>query len=237
MARLGRCGVGEELQNRIVQTQLALGDGQPDGGRGEALAQRIEHVGRCGVVRRPPALGHDVPVSHEHEAVQGVDIGIGGIDERQNGRRGDALCLRRAAGQFNPKAHGTGCRDYCDDAKSLHACVLTRSEVARLKCTMNHPDVTCLAAIHASTDASPAPPPDPAPQHTAEARIFREDLMRSVRRPGRAGRRRCGRIAGDRQTRGCQGGCQAYNLCHGSCGGAWMTGRWGQDRSRTGKRQ
>ncbi len=39
VARFGRCGIGEELQHLVVQAELALGDGQPDRGRGEALAQ------------------------------------------------------------------------------------------------------------------------------------------------------------------------------------------------------
>ena len=87
VARLGGRVVGEELQHLVVERQLPLGDRQADGGRGEALAQRVQHVRVVLLVRRPPALGHDVPVAHEHDAVQRVDLRLGRLDERQDGRR------------------------------------------------------------------------------------------------------------------------------------------------------
>ena len=83
VARLGRGIVGEELQHLVVEAQFPLGDGQPHGRGGEALAQRVKRVRRLGVVRRPPALGHDVAVAHEHEAVHRVDGLVGRLDERR----------------------------------------------------------------------------------------------------------------------------------------------------------
>ena len=74
VARLGRGIVGEEFQHLVVKAQLPFRDGQADGGRGEALAQRVQRVRRLGVIGRPPALGHDVPVAHQHEAVHRVDL-------------------------------------------------------------------------------------------------------------------------------------------------------------------
>ena len=104
VARLGRGIFGKELQHLVVQAELPLGDGQPDGRGGEALAQRVQGVGRLGVIRRPPALRHHVAVTHEHEAVHRVDVLVGRLDEREDGRGRDALCFRAAARQVRPAA-------------------------------------------------------------------------------------------------------------------------------------
>ena len=56
LARLGRGIVGKELEHLVVEAQLPLGDGQSDGRRGEALAQRIKRVRRLGVDTAPTSL-------------------------------------------------------------------------------------------------------------------------------------------------------------------------------------
>ena len=91
---------GKNLSTGSSTLSLPSAIGQPDGRGGEALAQRVKRVRRLGVVGRPPALGDDLAVTHEHEAVHGFDVPIGRLDELQHGRRGDALCLRRASGQI-----------------------------------------------------------------------------------------------------------------------------------------
>ncbi len=53
-------------------------------------------LGFC-VVRRPPAFGDDVSVTHKHKAVKRVCFAVGFVDELQNGLGGDALRFWRAA--------------------------------------------------------------------------------------------------------------------------------------------
>src|SRR5262249_30204680 len=107
VARLGRYIVGEELQYLVVQLELALRDGQADGRGGEAFAQRKEGVRRLRVVRGPPALGDDLTVPQQHDAVQRVDVFFGRIDEREDRLRRDALLFRTAARQVGRSANGS----------------------------------------------------------------------------------------------------------------------------------
>ena len=90
---------GKKDEHGVVQRQAPFGDGQAGGGRGEALAEREEHVGRFRPVRVPPALGDDVAVAHEHQAVQPEVVPLRRVHEGAHGGRGDALRLRRAPGQ------------------------------------------------------------------------------------------------------------------------------------------
>jgi hypothetical protein len=57
-------------------------------------------------VRRPPPLGHDVAVAHQHEAVEVADRPVGGVDEGEERGRGDAVRLRDAAGKSLGECHG-----------------------------------------------------------------------------------------------------------------------------------
>jgi hypothetical protein len=93
-ARLRGRFVGEELEDRVVDAQLPFRNGEADGGRREALAQREHLVRLVGGVRRPPSLGHDLPVAHDHQAVESVERPFGLLDEREDRRRRDALAFR-----------------------------------------------------------------------------------------------------------------------------------------------
>jgi hypothetical protein len=98
-AGLGRGVLREERQDLVVEAEPPFGHGHPDRGCGEALAQRVEHVGRVLRVRRPPAFGHHLAVAHEHEAVQRVDLGLGRFHEGEDSGGGDPLSLGAAARQ------------------------------------------------------------------------------------------------------------------------------------------
>jgi hypothetical protein len=70
----GRVGVRrgmrrQQVDDPVVEPEPALGHGEADGGRREGLAQRVEQVEAIGGVGRPPALGGNVPVADDHEAV------------------------------------------------------------------------------------------------------------------------------------------------------------------------
>ncbi|VXB73774.1 hypothetical protein FRIGORI9N_410010 [Frigoribacterium sp. 9N] len=101
-ARVGDLVVefGEVAEHGVVEPHQALGHGEPDGRRREALAQRVEQVGAVGRVRSPPALGDDLSVAQQHDAVR-LDAGRGleGVDERGDARRVDVLGGGRAARQ------------------------------------------------------------------------------------------------------------------------------------------
>ena len=64
-----RCVVGQQVDDAVVEAEPTLGDGEPDGGRGERLAERVEQVDAVGGVGRPPPLGGHVAVAHDHQAV------------------------------------------------------------------------------------------------------------------------------------------------------------------------
>src|SRR5262245_59518998 len=119
LAWCGRRVLGEELQYLIVETQLAFCDGQSYGRGCEALTQRKEGVGSIGAVRRPPALSHHMAVPNEHEAIHKFDLRVGRLDEREEGRRRDPLCIWIAARQTS--SHGR-CDEgqKCDDRKRFH---------------------------------------------------------------------------------------------------------------------
>ena len=85
--------LGEELQHLVVQRKASLGNRQPDGGRGEALAQGIELVRRRGLVRPPPSLGHHPAMAHHHHAVERVQR-LSRLDKLQEGPGGNPLGLR-----------------------------------------------------------------------------------------------------------------------------------------------
>ena len=88
--------VGEKAHHRVVDRQEPLGLGDADGRGREALGQRVQQVDAIGPVRRPPALGHDVAVAHQHERVQ-VQAGR---PRRRPGRR--APRRRRRPGRTGP---------------------------------------------------------------------------------------------------------------------------------------
>jgi hypothetical protein len=97
VAGVCRSVVREELQHRVVEAQEPFIHCNTDRGGREALAQRVEHVGDIGFIRRPPSLGHHIAVAQEHETLDGIQrvrMLFEGIDEGQNGGRWDSLGLR-----------------------------------------------------------------------------------------------------------------------------------------------
>ena len=96
---LGSAGAssGKKPSTRSSTCQLALGDSEAHRRGREALAQRVQHVRLAGRIRRPPALGDHLPVPHDHDAVEGVELLLGLFDEAKDRGRRDALRLRRAA--------------------------------------------------------------------------------------------------------------------------------------------
>ena len=95
----GICGtfVWKEFQNRIVDAQFAIGNGEADGCGGEAFAERMHDVGFVGGFGFPPGFSNDVSVADEHEAVHGVDLLVGSFDVGADVGRRDALFFRSAA--------------------------------------------------------------------------------------------------------------------------------------------
>ena len=81
LARLRRRLIGEKLQHGIIERQFPLRDREADGGGGEALAQRPHDVALLRRLRLPPGLRDDVTVTHEHEAVQRVDLLVRRLNE------------------------------------------------------------------------------------------------------------------------------------------------------------
>jgi len=93
LAGRGGCFVGEEGEDRVVHGQATLGHRQADRGGRETLAQREEHVRLFGAIGCPPPRGQDVAVAQQHQAVEFEPACLGGVDEGQDRRRGDAMRL------------------------------------------------------------------------------------------------------------------------------------------------
>ena len=87
------CLCREQCGQSVVQRQPALAHCQPDRGRGEALAQRVQQLNAVAVIRRPPALRDDSAVSQHHQAVRFEGLFLQPIDQGQEGSRRDALRL------------------------------------------------------------------------------------------------------------------------------------------------
>jgi hypothetical protein len=94
---LGRI-IGEKLEQGVFDGEQTLGNCQTDRARGEALAERKEHMGCFQPVGVPPAFGDHHCVPQQHQTVQRLDVLLSGRNEILNGCRGDALGFRRAAG-------------------------------------------------------------------------------------------------------------------------------------------
>ena len=82
--RLSRGIFGKEFQNLVVKAELTVSDSQPDGRRGEALAQRVHHMRCFGRLRLPPAFSHHMTVANDHHAVHGVDLFISRFHKTAN---------------------------------------------------------------------------------------------------------------------------------------------------------
>ena len=91
-------GIGEERDDLVMNIQMSLIDCKADAGRGETLAQGEQRVDEFGAVGRPPALGHDVTVAQDHQAVHVLDPGVERLDEVGDRSGRNALLLRRTAG-------------------------------------------------------------------------------------------------------------------------------------------
>jgi len=105
----GRQRFGEERDHAIVDAEEAIMHGEAHGGRGEALAEREEHVRSFGSVGCPPALGNDGAAAQQHEAVQMINFGVDAADEFMNGGRGNAARFGRGAGQELRAGSHDGC--------------------------------------------------------------------------------------------------------------------------------
>lgn len=145
VTRLRGRHVGEVIDQGIVEGEQSLFDSQADGGGGEALAQREEPMRAVGVIRRPPAFGYDPAVAQNHDAVQGVDGVLGGIQESEYGAGGDTLGFGCAALQGRRGDSGTpgdqkeqqGDTDTAHDGAPLQDGNIIGYEWARLRTMSN----------------------------------------------------------------------------------------------------
>ncbi len=116
---VGDVGVelGEVRQHGGVEVDEPLGHGEPEGRGREALGQRVEQVRAVGVERRPPALGHDVTVAQDLQAVR-FDPGraLEGVDERGEAARVHPLG-RRGAAREGPRGHVGGFGAHAVDSR------------------------------------------------------------------------------------------------------------------------
>ena len=62
--------------------------------------------GSLGGVRRPPPFRDNLAVPHDHQAVQGVELAFGVLDEPQYRRRRDPLRLGRGARERERRRRG-----------------------------------------------------------------------------------------------------------------------------------
>ncbi len=78
----------EVVEHAVVERQAPLLHEEAHGRGRHRLRERVREMDAVGGIRPPPALGHDVPVAHDHEAVQSEVVALGGVDEREDaGRR------------------------------------------------------------------------------------------------------------------------------------------------------
>ena len=101
LRHLRRDFVREDVDDALVEVDLAAVGEEPDCGRREALRMRIEHVRLVQRVERlPAALGNHLTVADDHEAVHraeiaGVECLLAAVDEFQNRLARHALRFRR----------------------------------------------------------------------------------------------------------------------------------------------
>lgn len=98
-----------------MEVEFAFGDGESDGGGGEALAEGVEGVRGLRGVGVPPGFGDDVAMAEEHEAVEGVDVFVGGLDEGEDGGGGDALGFGGGARELGGGGEGGGASEEGDE--------------------------------------------------------------------------------------------------------------------------
>jgi len=93
--------VRKQVDQPGVKRKFPLGAGEPDRARGEAFAQREEHVRQLRRIRFLPRLGDHAAVPHDHQAVDGIEF----VERPEKGEQrggGDPLRLRRGTRQ-NPR--------------------------------------------------------------------------------------------------------------------------------------
>ena len=97
--------VGEHVASRSSRPSATANAG---GGRGEALAERVEQMRPVRRVRRPPALGDHLAMPHDHQAVR-LDAGrrLQRVEERADTSRVHSLRGGCALGQGSrtPSTH------------------------------------------------------------------------------------------------------------------------------------
>ncbi len=98
----------EETDDSGIDGESSFSNGQADGGRGETLTEREELVRKMGSIGMPPALGDDMAMAEEHEAVEVVDLGFDGIYEGVNSRGRDTLDFGGALGKSGRLELGCG---------------------------------------------------------------------------------------------------------------------------------
>jgi hypothetical protein len=82
--------LGEVREQLGIDVDRALRSEHADGRRRERFRQRVREVDPVRGVRRPPALGDDVAVPGDHQAVQAEAAPLSGVDEGEQPRGIDA---------------------------------------------------------------------------------------------------------------------------------------------------
>ena len=95
--------VGEQVHQLILQGEDALLHGKANGGRGQALAERKEDVGRLGVVGGPVALGVDLAVAQEHQPVHLHALAVEFVQQVQHSLGGHSHAFWGDVLQFHGK--------------------------------------------------------------------------------------------------------------------------------------
>ena len=90
----------QEVDDAVIEPEPAFGEGEPDGGRRERLAERVEEVHALGRVGSPPPLDRDVPVADHHEAVHLEVASVEAVEHRVYGSDRDADVARSGAQEW-----------------------------------------------------------------------------------------------------------------------------------------
>ena len=111
---LGSAGASSGNAASTVSSRLSLPSAiaRPTAVDVKLLLSEKSTCGSFFAVGRPPALGDHLAVAHDHDAVQGVDLLLGRLDEGEDRRGRDALGLGVGARE------GVGLRGVCPRGRS-----------------------------------------------------------------------------------------------------------------------
>ena len=101
--------MGEEGYYVIVHTELAVGHGEPNCRRGEALTEGVHRVDVVRPVRRPPSLSNHPAMTDQHEAVHFMFAMLDRVEESEDARRGHPFRFRCATGKLARPGHRGDC--------------------------------------------------------------------------------------------------------------------------------